>query len=241
MQDDRFAADGPAIPTDALTPVRVMVVDDHDLFRSGLCRLVNREAGLHVVGEARRGEEAVQRALELRPDVIVMDVNMPGMSGIEATRAILEGAPDSAVLMLTVSEADDEVLNAVLAGASGYLLKDAKLADIIEAIRGAAAGESLIAPRLAGSLLARLRRHDPRDESPAPVEPRLTEREREVLSLLVTGCDNIAIGKQLHLSPSTIKHHISGLLDKLGVENRIQAAVLAVQCGLLDDDEHGAR
>jgi len=94
---------------------------------------------------------------------------------------------------------------------------------------------------LAGSLLARLRRHDPRDESSAPVESGLTEREREVLTLLVTGCDNIAIGKQLHLSPSTIKHHISGLLDKLGVENRIQAAVLAVQCGLLDDDEHGAR
>jgi len=154
---------------------------------------------------------------------------------LEAEHEYVVAAWSVVMLLVDAARLDERV------GRLRLVLKDAKLADIIEAIRGAAAGESLIAPRLAGSLLARLHRHDPRDESPAPVEPRLTEREREVLSLLVTGCDNIAIGKQLHLSPSTIKHHISSLLDKLGVENRIQAAVLAVRRGLLDEDERGAR
>jgi DNA-binding NarL/FixJ family response regulator len=230
MRDD--ATNAPA------ADLRVMVVDDHDLFRSGLRRLLDGEAGLQVVGEARRGEEAVRRATELCPKVVVMDVNMPGMSGIEATRAILAAAPDTAVLMLTVSDADHEVLDAVLAGASGYLLKDAKLPDIVAAIRAAAAGQSLIAPSVTGSLLARLRRHGPSEEE-RPVRPDLSGRELDVLALLVDGADNNEIAKRLHLSPSTVKHHVSSILEKLGVENRIQAAVLAVRSGLVDEHRAG--
>ncbi len=228
-------ATGDAAPSESAAPLRVMVVDDHDLFRAGLRRLLDGEDGLQVVGDARRGDLAVQRAEELRPDVIVMDVNMPGMSGIEATRSILAALPDIAILMLTVSDADDEVLDAVLAGASGYLLKDATLPDIIRAIRAAAAGQSMIAPSVAGGLLARLRRHGSREPLEHPLKSQLTEREHEVLKLLVEGCDNIEIGVRLHLSPSTIKHHVSSILLKLGVDNRIQAAVLAVRRGLIDE------
>lgn len=210
-----------------------MVVDDHDLFRSGLRRLLDGEPGLSVVADARRGDEAVELAEDLRPDVVVMDLNMPGMSGIEATRAILRKASDIAVLMLTVSTDDDEVLDAVLAGASGYLLKDATLPEIIAAIRAAAAGQSMIAPGVAGSLLARLRRHGPREERPR-LDLALSARELDVLRLIVSGCNNMEIGGQLHLSSSTIKHHVSIILDKLGVENRIQAAVLAVQQSVVE-------
>jgi DNA-binding NarL/FixJ family response regulator len=163
-----------------------------------------------------------------------MDIRMPGMSGIEATRELRKVSPASAVLMLTISDAEDDVLDAVLAGASGYLLKEATLPQIINAIRATSAGESIIAPRVAGSLLARLRRHGTRDNE-RPLVAELSDRELEVLRLLVAGSDNGDIGKQLQLSPSTVKHHVSNMLDKLGVENRIQAAVLAVQLGLLDD------
>ncbi|MEA2234474.1 MAG: two-component system, NarL family, nitrate/nitrite response regulator NarL [Solirubrobacteraceae bacterium] len=218
----------------AEAPLRVIVVDDHDLFRSGLRRLLQDQDGLDIVADARRGEEAVRRAAELRPDVVVMDVNMPGMSGVEATRAVREVSPLTAVLMLTVSADEDAVLDAVLAGASGYLLKDATLPEIVRGIVAAAAGQSLIAPAVAGSLLARLRRHGP-PGAPPPAVPELSPRELEVLRLVVAGCENSDIGRRLHLSAGTIKHHISSTLDKLGVDNRIQAAVLAVRLGLADE------
>ena len=217
-------------------PLRVMVVDDHDLFRSGLRRLLERSGGIDVVADARRGDEAVQRAVELRPDVVVMDINMPGMSGVEATRALLEVSPQSAVLMLTVTADQDAVLDAVLAGARGYLLKDATLPEIIRGVHGAAAGESLIAPSVAGSLLERLRRHGPPDAPPAAA-PQLSPREVDVLRLVVAGHDNAEIGRQLHLSASTIKHHVSSSLEKLGVDNRVQAAVMAVRLGLVDEQD----
>jgi DNA-binding NarL/FixJ family response regulator len=209
-----------------------MVVDDHDLFRSGLKRLL-AEDGLNIVGEARNGEEAVRRAVELRPDVVVMDVNMPQMSGVEATRELHEAAPECAVLMLTVNADDDDVLDAILAGASGYLLKDARLPEIIRAIHAAAAGEALIAPAVTAGVLDRLRRHGAPD-GPAPPDVALTPREVDVLRLIVEGCDNGEIGRRLHLSASTIKHHASSILEKLGVENRIQAAVMAVRLRLVD-------
>jgi len=215
-------------------PIRVVVVDDHDLFRSGLRRLLDEEDGLEVVGDARRGDEAVQKTAELKPDVVVMDINMPGMSGVEATRSVLQTSPDSAVLMLTVTSDENAVLDAVLAGACGYLLKDATLPEIVRGIRAAAAGQSLIAPSVAGDLLARLRRHGAPD-APPPAAPDLSPREIDVLRLVVAGCDNGEIGRRLHLSPSTVKHHVSNTLEKLGVENRIQAAVLAVRLGLVDD------
>jgi DNA-binding NarL/FixJ family response regulator len=219
------------IPASA-APLRVMVVDDHDLFRSGLLRLL-AEDGLKVVGEARNGEEAVRRALELRPDVVVMDVNMPGMSGVEATRELHTAAPECAVLMLTVNADDDDVLDAILAGAAGYLLKDARLPEIVRAIHAAAAGEALIAPAVTAGVLDRLRSHGAPDAPRAPIVA-LSPRELDVLRLIVDGCDNGEIGRRLHLSASTIKHHASSILEKLGVENRIQAAVLAVRSGLVE-------
>ncbi len=215
-------------------PLRVMVVDDHDLFRSGLRRLLEEEEGIDVVADARRGDEAVRKAGELRPDVIVMDINMPGMSGIEATRGVLEQSPGTAVLMLTVSSDDNAAIDAILAGASGYLLKDALLPEIVRGIRAAAAGHALIAPAVAGDLLAQVRRHGRDEAAPAP-KPQLSQRELDVLRLIVAGCENIEIGRRLHLSPSTIKHYVSSTLEKLGVENRIQAAVTAVRLGLVDD------
>ena len=212
--------------------LRVMVVDDHDLFRIGLRRLLEEQEGIEIVADARRGDEAVKRAAELRPDVVVMDVNMPGMTGIEATRLLLEQSPDSSVLMLTISHDDGAGLDAILAGASGYLLKDAQLPEIVRGIRAAAAGQALIAPEVAGDLLAQLREHGPPDRRAAV--PELSERELDVLRLVVEGCENSEIGKRLHLSPSTIKHYASSTFDKLGVDNRVQAAVLAVRLGLID-------
>lgn len=219
-------------------PLRIIVVDDHDLFRSGLRRLLDEHDDLDVVAAARRGDEAVQQAAELRPDVVVMDVNMPGMSGVEATRGVLAASPDSAVLMLTVTSDEGAVLDALLAGASGYLLKDATLPEIVRGIRAAAAGESLIAPAVAGELLTRLRSHAASAApAPAAAAPELTPRELEVLRLVVAGTDNNEIGQQLHVSASTIKHHVSNVLEKLGVDNRIQAAVLAVRLGLVAERE----
>jgi two-component system nitrate/nitrite response regulator NarL len=215
------------------TTISVLLVDDHDLFRTGLRRLLEEEAEFTVLGDARRGEEAVQRARELKPDVAVMDINMPGMSGVEATPLLLEASPETAVLMLTVSDSEERVLDAILAGASGYMLKDASLFEIVGGIRAAAAGQSLIAPRVAGSLLDRLREHGADPVAPEDL-PELSERERQVLELMVAGCENAEIGRQLHLSASTIKHHVSSILDKLNVDNRIQAAVFAVRNGLVE-------
>ena len=235
MQNEPSDADASS-STEPAAALRVMVVDDHDLFRSGLRRLLDEYDELDVVAEARRGDEAVQRSVDVRPDVVVMDVNMPGMSGVDATRGVLEASPASAVLMLTVTSDEDAVLDAVLAGASGYLLKDATLPEIVSGIRAAAAGQSLIAPAVAGDLLARLRRHGSSEALPTPAQaPELTSREHEVLRLVVAGRDNSEIGKELHLSPSTIKHHVSNTLQKLGVDNRIQAAVLAVRLGLVEE------
>lgn len=233
MDDAGTRIDGPSAAGDAQQPLRVMVVDDHELFRNGLRRLLGAEEGLEVVGDARRGDEAVRKAAELRPDVIVMDVHMPGMSGIDATREVLAASPGTGIVMLTISDNDHEVLDAVRAGASGYVLKRATLAEIIGAIRAVGSGESSIATRVTGGLLERLRHHGADDEGP-PATSSLSERELDVLALLVNGCDNAEIGRQLHLSPNTIKRHVSNILSELGVENRIQAAVLAVQEKLLD-------
>ncbi len=216
--------------------IRVIVVDDHDLFRKGLCRLLDDE-GMRVLTDECNGEDAVRRSAELQPQVVVMDVSMPGISGIEATRQILAASPSTAVLMLTVCDADDAVLGAVLAGACGYLLKDAKLQEIVRGIRAAAAGQSPIAARVAGSLLVQLRRQRARTAH-AEITP-LSPREHDVLTLLVAGHDNSEIGRRLHLSAGTVKHHVSSTLGKLGVENRIQAAVLAVRLGLVDDEPGG--
>ena len=217
------------------TNVRVLVVDDHDLFRTGLRSLLEEEG--FTVADSSGGEAAVRRAASFGPDVVVMDMNMPGMSGIEATPLVLEAAPAASVLMLTIATDESRVFDAVRAGASGYLLKDAELSDIVAGVRAAAAGHSAVAPKVAGALLASVRRQDAdRDGGPGSLQVDLSARERSVLELLTRGCDNAEIAQRLFLSQSTIKSHVSRLLEKLGVENRVQAATFAVRNGLVDTD-----
>ena len=210
-----------------------MVVDDHDLFRSGLRRLLELESDLTVVAAASRGEEAIRRATERQVDVVLMDTTVPDLPWIELVRRLLRASPRSAVVILSARLDDDTVLDAVLAGACGYLPKASTLPEIVGAIRAAAAGESPIAPSVAGGLLAQLRRCGP--APPSIALPNLSSRELEVLRLIARGCENSEIGARLHLSPGTIKRHVSSTLDKLGVDNRIRAAVFAVRTGLIED------
>jgi DNA-binding NarL/FixJ family response regulator len=215
--------------------VRVLVVDDHDRFREGL-RVLLEEDGLDVA-EASSGEAAL-RQLRSRPaDVVVMDLNMPGMSGIEATRRVLEQSPESAVLVLTGAADEESVLAAVRAGARGYLLKDAQLALIVAGIRAAASGESAVSPQVASGLLSRLRESGAQPSPQRPPSPELSARERAILTLVAGGCDNAEIGARLFLSPSTVKSEVSTLLRKLGVENRVQAAVYAIRHRLVEPDD----
>jgi DNA-binding NarL/FixJ family response regulator len=167
-----------------------------------------------------------------------MDMHMPGMSGVEATPLMLETVPDASILMLTIASDEAEVLDAVRAGASGYLLKDAELSEIVAGIRAAAAGHSTIAAQVAGHLLRSVRTKDAGPASgPLPEGPALSSREREVLALVTDGCDNAEIAGRLYVSSSTVKNHVSRLLEKLGVDNRVQAATFAIREGLSDDRE----
>jgi DNA-binding NarL/FixJ family response regulator len=210
--------------------LRVIVVDDQELFRNGLISLL-QERGIEVVGEAGLAAEAVALTCELAPDVVLMDLEMPGMSGIEATARLSAAAPLTHVLVLTVMTDDGLVLDALLAGATGYVLKDAPIGQIIEAVRAAARGESMISPQIATRLVKRLRQ--PPLEEAGVTGAELTPREREVLELIARGMDNGEIATTLYLSPHTVKNHVSSILVKLQVENRIQAAVRAVRGGLV--------
>lgn len=209
--------------------IRVVVIDDHDLFRRGLRDLLE-EQNLRVVGEASDGAEGVRLALHALPDVVVVDLNMPGISGVEAIRQLTIAAPTMRVLVLTISADDADVLAAIEAGACGYLLKDASIVQIAAGVRAAAAGESLISPRMTSKLLERLR-VSPSDDRVERAE--LSERELEVLRLLAEGRDNGEIAEALVISPRTAKNHISSILAKLQMENRVQAAVYAVRRGLV--------
>ena len=218
-------------PVTAPHPLSVLLVDDHDLFRTGMRGLLEEEG--FEVADAANGEAALRRLPAMQPDVVVMDVNMPGMSGIEATREIARRSPSTAVMMLTVAQDDARVLDAVMAGASGYLLKDASLEDIVAGIHAAAAGETVLASRVAGGLLERIRAGEEPEEAAAPACD-LSEREREILALVAAGLDNREIGQRLFIGQSTVKTHVSNILVKLGVENRVQAAVYAIRNGLAD-------
>ena len=212
---------------------RVLVVDDHDLFRTGLVNLLT-EQGVHVVGEAPNGETAVRLVRELAPDVVVMDLNMPGITGVEATREIAASAPRTRVVVLTISVDDGDVMDAVMAGACGYLLKDSTITELISGIRAAAAGESLISPHIATKVLQVLRSQQSSSEwAGRPLRAELSDRELEVLKLIAIGKDNAEIARDLFISPKTVKNHISNILMKLQIENRIQAAVYAVRSGIV--------
>ena len=216
--------------TDAL---RVLIVDDHDLFRSGLRNLLEVEEGIEIIGEAAGGHEALRIVKELAPDVVVMDLNMPGMGGVEATRHITSLAPLTRVVMLTISDQDNDVIDAILAGACGYLLKDSSIQDLMTGIRAAARGESLISPTIAAKVLQRLRASSKRPEIESTIRTELSDREIEVLKLIANGKDNAMIAAELHISPKTVKNHISNILMKLQIDNRIQAAVYAVRSGIV--------
>ncbi len=210
--------------------LRVLLVDDHTFFRAGLRNMLAGES--FEVLEARSGAQAVDIVARSPPDVVLMDLHMPGMSGIEATRRLREVAPEARVVMLTVSAAQDEIVDAVLAGACGYLLKDASIEEIVGSLRAAAAGASWASPHVAAVLFERVRaggEREPQDDALVA----LSDREREILRLLAAGKDNAEIGRELFISPSTVKNHISAILAKLGVHNRIQAAVYAVRRGLV--------
>ena len=206
--------------------LRVVIADDHAFYRDGLARLL-RESGIDVVAEVPNGESAVQAVLELAPDVVVMDLNMPGMSGQEATRRLSELAPASRVLILSVSAQEADGTEAVLAGASGYVLKDGPVEEVLAGIRAAAAGQSLISPRVATLLMRRVREAAGAESDLSGVE--LSSRELEVLGLMAQGKANHEIAQTLVISPSTVHNHISSILMKLQVENRVQAAVRAVR------------
>ena len=215
-----------------LDEIRVLLVDDHDLFRTGL-RTLLEEQDVRIVGEASAGTEAVRLVRELAPDVVVMDLNMPGITGVEATRQITAIAPLTRVLVLTISDQDGDVMDAILAGACGYLLKDSSIQELMRGIESAGSGESIVSPAIASKMLQRIRASSSQPEIERTIRSELSEREIEVLKLIANGKDNAMIAAELHISPKTVKNHISNILMKLQIDNRIQAAVYAVRSGIV--------
>jgi two-component system, NarL family, response regulator LiaR len=213
------------------TRVSVLVVDDHDGFRTGLGVML-AERGFEVVGSAADGQTAVELVEALAPDVVLMDLQMPQLNGIETTRRIVESAPSTMVVVLTVSAQDDDVLDAMLAGACGYLLKGSSPETLFGGIEAAARGESMISAPVAAKLVARLREDDARRSGDASPLAFLSAREVEILGLLASGRANDDIAHQLKISPFTVRNHISNLLRKLEVDNRTQAAAFAIRNGL---------
>jgi len=209
-------------------PIRVLVADDHPLFRDGLTALLTDGADTELAGAATTGDEAVELARETQPDVVVMDLRMPGLDGIEATRRIVGDSPHIAVLVLTMFDDDDSVFSALRAGARGYLLKGADREQIRRAIRAAADGEIIFGAQLAARMLA----YFTATPAPPPVFPQLTGREREVLELVAQGRPNAAIATRLFLSQKTVRNHVSNILTKLQVADRAQAIVRARDAGL---------
>lgn len=204
-------------------PIRVLVVDDHFVVRKGVCALLADAEGIEVVGEAGDGEQAVAEARRLRPQVILMDLKLPGVDGVAATRTILAEQPGTAIVALTGTDAEEEVLAAVEAGALGYLAKTSPREDFLEAIRHVAQGDAWLSPHLTRRLLNRLKPH------PAEVLEPLTGREREVLALIARGWSNRRISQELSIAEMTVRTHVSHILGKLGVSNRVEAALYALR------------
>jgi DNA-binding NarL/FixJ family response regulator len=214
-----------------MEPLRVLIADDHPFFRRGLLNLLTALPDTDPVGEANTGEEAVALAEELQPDVILMDLQMPGMSGIEATRRIIEASPHVGVLVVTMFEDDHSVFSAMKAGARGYVLKDTDEEEMLRAIRGVGHGEAIFSPAIAQRLLTYF--SEVAQPAPPPrVFPELTDREREILDLIAHGYTNQQIVAQLVLSPKTVRNHISNIFSKLQVADRTQAVLRAREAGL---------
>lgn len=216
----------------APVPVRVAIADDHDVYRNGLRELLKRE-GLDVVGQAADGVAALALAEQLPIDVMLVDLRMPRLSGIEAIERLAQRQPSVRAVALTVSEDKHDIVDAMLAGAVGYLLKDASIGEIVAGVRAAAAGDPVLSPVAARTLIARVRASGPAAAQDRRIA-KLTERELEVLRLVASGAENAEIAGQLFISPNTVKHHLASIFDKLEVDNRIQAAMRAIRAGLLD-------
>ncbi len=230
-------------PTTPPNPIRVLVVDDQELVRSGFCVILDAADGITVVGEAANGEAALSQVAAHEPDVVLMDIRMPGMDGLEATRLITGGgagrsagsgpATPSKVVMLTTFDLDDYVYEALRAGASGFLLKDSPRHDLIAAVRAAAAGDALLAPSVTRRLIEAFARRPP-ETSPSPSQlASLTARERDVLLLLARGRSNAEIAEVLFVSEATVKTHVGNLLAKLNLRDRVQAVILAYETGIV--------
>ena len=210
--------------------VRVLIADDHPIFREGMRGRLDRVDDIEVVGEAASGEEAVELARKLEPDVILMDIKMPGKNGIEATREILRASPEIGVVVLTMFEDDDSVFAAMRAGAKGYLLKDSGGEGVVHAIRAVASGEAVFGPGVAERIIGFF--SVPKSATPQRAFPELTEREEEVLSLVAQGKSNQEIARQLFVSLKTVRNHVSNILLKLQVADRAQAVIRARDAGM---------
>ena len=217
--------------------IRILIADDHTLFRDGLRALLNSLPVLEVVGEAATGQEVIEQAERLQPDVILMDLQMPEVNGIEATRRILRNSPHIGVIVVTMFEDDDSVFAAVRAGARGYVLKGADQEEVLQAIQVVAAGGALFGPSIAKRVVSFFAMLQP--ATPAQVFPELTEREREILELIAGGSNNTAIAEQLVISPKTVRNHVSNIFSKLQVADRAQAIVRAREAGLPRDPDGG--
>lgn len=215
-------------------PVRVLIADDHSLFREGLMAILSTAEDIEVAGEAADGEEAISKATSLHPDVILMDIMMPGMNGIEATKRILKSSPSTGIIILTMLEDDDSVFAAMCAGARGYVLKGADRAEVLKTVGAVAAGEALFGPAIARRLTRFFNHIQASSQAASGLEsfPELTDREREVLELIAQGRSNQEIANRLHISPKTVSNHISNIFGKLQVADRAQAIVKARQAGL---------
>jgi DNA-binding NarL/FixJ family response regulator len=211
-------------------PLRILIADDHPLFRKGLQTLLGTVPDVELVGEATTGADAVAQALALQPDVVLMDLQMPGGSGVAATREIVGASPTTRILVVTLFEDDDSVFLALRAGARGYVLKDTDEEELVRAIRAVANGEAIFSPAIATRVLAYFAA--PRRDAPPQVFPTLTEREREILHLIARGRANPVIARELGLSPKTVANHVSNIFGKLQVADRAEAIIRAREAGM---------
>lgn len=219
-----FERNEPGLPTRPPGPLAVLIADDHPVVREGLRGMLAAEPGIRVVAEAGSGDEAVVMARRHRPDVVLMDLRMPGGDGVQATAGIVEALPGTRVVVLTTYETDADIVRAVEAGATGYLLKDTPRQDLVAAVRAAARGETVLGPTVAGRLVSHLRR---------PAVESLSSRETEVLALVARGQTNADIGKALFISEATVKTHLLRAFGKLGVSDRTAAVTRAIELGML--------
>jgi two-component system NarL family response regulator len=237
MAGDARAVSGAQDTARGPEPIRVLIVDDHALFRRGLEMVLAEEGDIEVVGEASDGTEAVEKAGQALPDVVLMDIRMPRSSGIEACRAMKELTPSAKIVMLTISDEEGDLFEAIRAGASGYLLKDIPLDEVADVVRAVHGGQSLINPSMAAKLLTEFAALAKREESERAEQvpaPRLTDREIEVLTLVARGMNNRDIARELFISENTVKNHVRNILEKLQIHSRMEAVMIALRDKLIE-------